>query len=129
MNVYPLMNSRITYILLIALSSFAMQLTAQTTAIHNDAHARFKQAQEFFLNDQYSLALPLLRELKQEVQTSTVLNNGIQVQEIDYYLLACGLQQNDERVVAPSREFITVVHNMPRKQQLSFHLGLSLIHI
>lgn len=123
MNVYPLMNSRITYILLIACCSFTLQLTAQTTAINNDPQARFKQAQEYFLNDQYSLALPLLRELKQEVQTSTILNSGIQVQEIDYYLMACGLQQNDERVVAPSREFITVVHNMPRTQQLSFHLG------
>ena len=123
MNVYPLMNSRITYILLFACCSFTLQLSAQTTAINNDPQARFKQAQEFFLNDQYSLALPLLRELKQEVQTATVLNSGIQVQEIDYYLLACGLQQNDERAVAPSREFITVVHNMPRTQQLSFHLG------
>ncbi|NCU06181.1 MAG: tetratricopeptide repeat protein, partial [Chitinophagaceae bacterium] len=123
MNVYPPMNSRITYIILFLFTGFAVQLHAQVTAVNNDPNAKFKQAQEYFLNDQYSLAMPLLRELKQEVQTSTVMNSGIQVQEIDYYLLACGLQQNDERAVAPSREFVTVVHNMPRTQQLSFHLG------
>ena len=123
MNVYPPMNSRITYILLIFFSCFALLSTAQVTAVNNDPNAKFKQAQEYFLNDQFSLAMPLLRELKQEVQSSNVLNEGIQVQEIDFYLLACGLQQNDERAVLPSREFITVVHNMPRTQQLSFHLA------
>ena len=117
------MNSRITYILLIFFSCFALLSTAQVTAVNNDPNAKFKQAQEYFLNDQFSLAMPLLRELKQEVQSSNVLNEGIQVQEIDFYLLACGLQQNDERAVLPSREFITVVHNMPRTQQLSFHLA------
>lgn len=123
MNVYPAMNNRITYILSFLLLCFSVQVNAQVTAINNDPNAKFKQAQEYFLTDQYSLAMPLLRELKQEVQSSTILNAGIQVQEIDYYLLACGLQQNDERAVQPSREFITVVHNMPRTQQLSFHLA------
>ena len=123
MNVYPAMNNRITYILSFLLLCVSVQVDAQVTAINNDPNAKFKQAQEYFLTDQYSLAMPLLRELKQDVQSSTILNAGIQVQEIDYYLLACGLQQNDERAVQPSREFITVVHNMPRTQQLSFHLA------
>ncbi len=117
------MNSRIIYIISIFFSCFIFQVSAQTTAINKDPEAKFKQAQEFFMNDQYSLALPLLRELKQEVQSTTILNHSIQVQEIDFYLLACGLQQNDERALAPSREFIAVVHNQPRTQQLSFHLA------
>ena len=83
MNVYPPMNRRITYITIFLISCFALQVTAQSTAVYNDPQARFKQAQEYFLNDQYSLALPLLRELKQEVESTTFLNNGIQVQEID----------------------------------------------
>ncbi len=123
MNVYPPMNSRITYILFILFSCFSFQVAAQSTSIYHDPELKFKQAQEYFMNDQYSLALPLLRELKQEVETSTILNHSIQVQEIDFFLLACGLQQNDERSIMPSREFIMVVHNMPRTQQLSFHLA------
>ncbi|MBY0478519.1 MAG: tetratricopeptide repeat protein [Chitinophagaceae bacterium] len=123
MNVYPPMNNRITSIFFLLFSCFSLQVSAQTSAVYNDPQQKFKQAQEYFLNDQYSLAMPILRELKQEIQTSNVINQGIQVQEIDFYLLACGLQQNDERAVLPSREFITVVHNMPRTQQLSFHLG------
>lgn len=123
MNVYPPMNNLITSIFFLLFSCFSMQVSAQTSAVYYDPQQKFKQAQEYFLNDQYSLAMPILRELKQEIQTSNVINQGIQVQEIDFYLLACGLQQNDERAVMPSREFITVVHNMPRTQQLSFHLG------
>ncbi len=123
MNVYPPMNNRITYIVFVLLTCFTLQVSAQSTAIYNDPEVKFKQAQEYFMNDQFSLALPLLRELKQQVETTTILNHAIQVQEIDYYLLACSLRQNDERAVAPSREFITVVHNMPRTQQLSFHLA------
>lgn len=123
MNVYPPMNRRITYLTILLFSCFTLQVAAQSTAVYQDPQARFKQAQEYFLNDQFSLALPLLRELKQEVKSTTILNDGIQVQEIDYYLLACSLQQNDERAVVPSREFITVVHNMPRTQQLSYHLA------
>jgi tetratricopeptide (TPR) repeat protein len=123
MNVYPPMNSKFSFCIIVIFSCFQLQVSAQSSAIYNDVHAKFKQAQEYFLNDQYSLAMPLLRELKQEVQSSTILNNAIQVQEIDYYLLACGLQQNDERALEPSREFIAVVHNQPRTQQLSYHLA------
>jgi TolA-binding protein len=124
MNVNPPMNRiTISSIFFTFISFLTVRTGAQSSAVYNDPQAKFKQAQEYFLTNQFSLAMPLLRELKQEVQSTTILNSGIQVQEIDFYLLACGLQQNDERAILPSREFIEVVHNQPRTQQLSYHLA------
>lgn len=96
---------------------------AQATAVNRDPDSKFKQAQEYFLNDQYSLALPLLLELKQNVQTATVGNQYLQTEEIDFYILACRLQQNDERAVLPATDYIRFAFNHPRTQQLSYHLA------
>ncbi|HMO32281.1 MAG TPA: tetratricopeptide repeat protein [Lacibacter sp.] len=99
------------------------QLLAQATAFTTDPTVQFKQAQAFYLQEQYSLALPLLLELEQQVQSPSFANQPIQVEELRFYLLACRLQQNDERALAPSIEFINYTHNQPRTEQLSFHLG------
>ncbi|MBX9784602.1 MAG: tetratricopeptide repeat protein [Chitinophagaceae bacterium] len=117
------MKSFLVTIASICFCFLSLQTSAQATAINNDPFSKFKQAQEYFLNDQYSLALPVLLELKQNVQSTTIANNSIQVEEIDFYILACRLQQNDERALLPSIDYIKYAFNQPRTQQLSYHLA------
>lgn len=123
MYVKPPMKSFFVSISLLFLSFISQNATAQSTAINNDPFSRFKQAEEYFMNNQYSLALPVLLELKQEVQSSTVANHSIKVEELDYFILACRLQQNDERAIGPATDYISYAFNQPRTNQLSFHLG------
>lgn len=123
MYVKPPMKSFFVSISLLFFSLISQNATAQATAINNDPFSRFKQAEEYFMNNQYSLALPVLLELKQEVQSSTVANHSIKVEELDYFILACRLQQNDERAIGPATDYISYAFNQPRTNQLSFHLG------
>lgn len=122
MHVKPPMKYS-AYIICLFFFAGIFKSQAQSTAINNDPQSKFKQAQEYFLNDQYSLAIPVLLELKQTIQSTTIANNAIQVEEIDFYILACRLQQNDERSLAPSIDYIRYAFNQPRTQQLSYHLG------
>ncbi|MBS4066125.1 MAG: tetratricopeptide repeat protein, partial [Chitinophagaceae bacterium] len=117
------MKSFFVSISLLFFSLISQNATAQSTAINNDPFSRFKQAEEYFMNNQYSLALPVLLELKQEVQSSTVANHSIKVEELDYFILACRLHQNDERAIGPATDYISYAFNQPRTNQLSFHLG------
>ncbi|MFN4284386.1 MAG: tetratricopeptide repeat protein [Lacibacter sp.] len=96
---------------------------SQYTAGVQNSESKFRQAEEYFLRQQYSLALPLLLELEQELQSPAYARNPIQAEELKFYLLACRLQQNDERAVAPAADFITFTHNKPRTAQLAFHLA------
>jgi tetratricopeptide (TPR) repeat protein len=122
MHVKPQMKYHIVS-LVFALLVCSGTADAQATALNRDPFKKFKQAEEFFISEQYSLALPLLLELRQEVQSSSVVNHSIRIEELDYYLLTCRLQLNDERAVNPSADYISFTNNQPRTQQLSFHLG------
>jgi tetratricopeptide (TPR) repeat protein len=97
--------------------------SGQASAVNRDPFQRFRQAQEYFYNEQFSLALPLLQELYNEVESGSIVNQAIQVEEISFFLFASRLQQNDERAVAPSIDFISYARNEPRTEQLSFYLA------
>lgn len=97
--------------------------TAQQTRFYSDPEEKFKEAKEYYQKEQYSLAYPLLKELQQSVHETDKINNAIEVQEINYYTIACALKQNEERAEAMARTFIDLEKNNPRVQQLNFHLG------
>ena len=59
-------------------------LYSQQTAYYSDPLTKFKEAKDYFQKEQYSLAYPLLKELKQSVRETDVANNPVTVQEINY---------------------------------------------
>ncbi len=73
---------------------------AQQTAYYSDPFTKFKEAKEYFQKEQYSLAYPLLKELKQSVRETDKANNPVTVQEINYYTTACALKQGEESAEA-----------------------------
>lgn len=97
--------------------------TAQFTPGVQHPNSRFRQAEDYFLNQQYSLALPILLDLEQQLQSAAYTRNPIQAEELKFYLLACRLYQNDERAVTPAVDYISFTHNKPRAGQLAFHLA------
>lgn len=98
-------------------------LQAQPSAIHTDPDAKFKQAEMFFDQEKYTLALPLLRELQQELRTPSADPQSLNTDEIHFYLYACQLLDDENDAVEPAKEYITSVNNQARVQQLSFYLG------
>ena len=96
---------------------------AQQTRFYSDPESTFKEAKEYFQKEQYSLAYPLFRELKQSVRETDKVNRPITVQEINYYTTVCGLKQNEGRAEEEAQEYIDLEKNTARVQMMSYHLG------
>ncbi|MCR6719487.1 MAG: hypothetical protein NVV59_04160 [Chitinophagaceae bacterium] len=96
---------------------------AQQTRYYSDPQTKFKEAKAYFQNGQYGLAYPLLRELRQSVRETDVVNQPITVQEINYYSLACALMQDEARAEQEAIDYIDLEKNTARVQMMNYHLG------
>ncbi len=107
------------------LPAFLLSFTvfAQQTRYFTDPQEKFKEAKEYFQKEQYSLAYPLFKELKQDVRETDIANTPVTVQEINYYTTVCALKQNEGRAEETAKEYIEIEKNNARAQMMSFHLG------
>jgi TolA-binding protein len=99
---------------------------SQQTYPYNDFASktqRFELAKEYFQKGQYSLAYPILKELKEGWQERDQVSSEIQTQELNYYTIVCELKQNEGRGEAEARQYIDVVKNDARAGMLNFHLA------
>lgn len=96
---------------------------SQETRFYTDPETKFKEAKEYFQKEQYSLAYPLLKELKQDVRETDKANTPVTVQEINYYATACALKQGEGRAEEEALEYIELTKNTARVQMMSFHLA------
>lgn len=103
--------------------SLSIIVSAQQTAYYTDPLAKFKEAKEYFQKEQYTLAYPLFKELKQSVRETDIANNPVTVQEIKYYTTVCALKQDESRAEGEAVDFINGEKNTSRVQMMNFHLG------
>ena len=104
--------------ILLSFSAFSQQ-----TRFYTDPESTFKEAKEYFQKEQYSLAYPLFKELKQSVRETDKANTAITVQEINYYTTVCALKQSEGRAEDEALEYIDIEKNTARTQMMSYHLG------
>ena len=95
----------------------------QQTVYYSDPFTKFKEAKEYFQKEQYSLAYPLLKELKQSVRETDKANNSVTVQEINYYTTACALKQGEESAEEQAIDYIDLEKNTARVQMMNFQLA------
>jgi tetratricopeptide (TPR) repeat protein len=96
---------------------------AQQTRFYSDPEEKFKEAKEYFQKEQYSLAYPLFKELKQSVRETDKANLPVTVQEINYYTTVCALKQNEGRAEEQAQQYIDIEKNNARVQMMNFHLA------
>lgn len=96
---------------------------SQQTIYYSDPFTKFKEAKEYFQKEQYSLAYPLLKELKQSVKETDQANNSVTVQEISYYTTACALKQGEESAEEQAIDYIDLEKNTARVQMMNFQLA------
>src|SRR5688572_11542175 len=106
---------------LVAGSSAAVY--SQQTAYYLDPAAKFKEAKEYFQKEQYSLAYPLLKQLKQDVRETDIANHSVTVQEIGYYTTVCALKQGESRAEGDAIDYIDLEKNTARVQMMNYHLA------
>ncbi len=95
----------------------------QQTIYYSDPFTKFKEAKDYFQKEQYSLAYPLLKELKQSVMETDKANNSVTVQEINYYATACALKQGEESAEGQAIDYIDLEKNTARVQMMNFQLA------
>jgi tetratricopeptide (TPR) repeat protein len=88
-----------------------------------DPEKDFKQAKEFFIKGEYSLAYPLLKPLLDKYPENTKSSHSYLNQDVDYYYIVCGLKLNQEIAEQSAKLFIDAANNEPRQQMMSFHLA------
>lgn len=109
---------------LLAIAVFLnISVFAQQTRFYSDPESVFKEAKEYFQKEQYSLAYPLFRQLKEAVRETDKVSSPVTVQEITYYTTVCALKQNEGRAEEEAQEFIDLQKNTARVQMMSYHLG------
>ncbi|MEO7801683.1 MAG: tetratricopeptide repeat protein [Ginsengibacter sp.] len=88
-----------------------------------DPEKEFKEAKDLFIKEQYSLAYPLLKELKQHYPENTITDHTYLNQDVDYYYIVCGLRLNQPVAEAEAKQFITSANNEPRQQIMGYNLA------
>ena len=88
-----------------------------------DPEKNFKEAKEFFIKGEYSLAYPLLKPLLDKYPENTQSSHAYLNQDIRYYYIVCGLKLNQEIAETEAKRFVDAANNEPRQQMMSFHLA------
>jgi TolA-binding protein len=96
---------------------------SQQTFFLTDPQAEYKQAQEYYQKQYYSLAYPIFRELEQDQAVRPQLYESFNFENIQFYTLVCSLSQNDSTAVAPARLFIGNENNAARAEMLQYYLA------
>jgi TolA-binding protein len=110
---------------LLSLPFLVLSLPCFSQANYNvtDPEKDFKEAKEYFMKDEYSLAYPLLKALRDKYPENTQSNHTYLNQDIEYYYIVCGLIMNQAVAEEEAQQYIDVANNEPRQQILSYHLA------
>jgi TolA-binding protein len=102
---------------------FCFFAKAQQTFFITDPQATYKQAQEFYQKQYYSLAYPIFRELELDQASRPQLYESFGYENVHYYAMVCSLNQDDSTAVAPATAFIETDNNAARGEMLAYHLA------
>ncbi|MEO8962503.1 MAG: tetratricopeptide repeat protein [Ginsengibacter sp.] len=111
------------FILVAALIISSFSCFSQANYNVTDPEKDFKDAKDFFIKGQYSVAYPLLRPLLDKYPEYTKSSHAYLNQDIEYYYIVCALKLNQEIAEEDAKRFIDASNNEPRQQLMSFHLA------
>lgn len=107
----------------IVLLSISVMGFSQANYNVTDPEKAFQEAKEFFMKDEYSLAYPILRSLKDKYPENSQSSHAYLNQDIDYYFIVCGLKLNQSQAESDAQRYILAANNEPRQQMMSYHLA------
>lgn len=96
---------------------------SQQTFFVTTVQDRFNEAKEYFQKEQYNLAYPILKELRQSLTETDKINRAVVAQEIEYYAIVSSLKQNESNAELDAEIYADVTKNNARAQMMKFHLA------
>lgn len=88
-----------------------------------DPEKSFKDAKEYFIKGEYSIAYPLLKPLLDKYPENTRSSHSYLNEDVVYYYIVCELKLNQEIADEEAKRFIGAANNKPRQQLMSFYLA------
>ncbi len=110
------------YTLFLLFTLASCTINAQATKMNNDPTAQFKQAKEYFQNNEYSLAYPVFKNLQQPEYGTTLMDATIR-EQIKFYIIVCELHLKNEGAANKAIEFVSLETNASLVQMMSFYLA------
>src|SRR6478672_4797327 len=105
--------------LFLVISITSLSCFSQANFNVTDPDKDYKEAKDYFIREQYSLAYPLLKQLKKQYPENTISIHTYINQDVDYYYIVCGLRLDQPVEEADAKNFIAVDNNEPRQQIMS----------
>jgi tetratricopeptide (TPR) repeat protein len=96
---------------------------AQPTHAITDPEKKYKEAKAFFVNEQYALAYPVLKELQARYPDNSGGDHAYLTEDVNYYYTVCGLKLKLPIAEEEAKQYVDVVSNEPRRQLMSYHLA------
>lgn len=96
---------------------------AQPTNTITDPEKKYKEAKELFVKEQFALAYPLLKELKEQYPDNSISNHTYLNNDVNYFYTVCELKLVQPVAEDEAKQYIAVVSNEPRRQLMSYHLA------
>lgn len=97
--------------------------SAQQTHVFTDPERKFKEAKNFFIQQQYALAYPLLDEVKKTLNDYKKSDKEYLHDDLNYYYIVCRLKLQLPVAETEATQYIDWVNNNARSQLMSYHLG------
>lgn len=111
------------FLLPLAFVCMCHRVFSQANYSVTDPEKGFKEAKEYFMKGDYSLAYPLLKDLRDRYPENTQSEHAYLNQDIQYYYIVCGLKMNQSVAEDAAHRYIDNANNEPRQQMMSFHLA------
>lgn len=96
---------------------------SQASYVNIDIEKKYKEAKELFVKEQFALAYPLLKELKQQYADKTISDHTYINDDVNYYYIVCQLKLKHQVAEKEAKRYVDVVANEPRRQLMSYHLA------
>jgi tetratricopeptide (TPR) repeat protein len=110
------------FALLFTAGLFATAVAQPTNAV-TDPEKKYKDAKELFVKEQFALAYPLFKELKEQYPDNSISNHTYLNDDINYFYTVCELKLVQPVAEDEAKHYIEVVSNEPRRQLMSYHLA------
>ena len=111
------------FLLAVIFIFFSVACFSQPNYNVTDPEKNFKEAKEYFIKGDYTLAYPLLKPLVERYPENTQTSHSYLNQDIGYYYIVCGLKLNQETAEEEAKRFVDAANNEPRQQMMGFHLA------
>ena len=110
-------------IALLVTAGFYFAAIAQPTHVVTDPEKKYKDAKELFVKEQYALAYPLFKALKQQYPDNSISNHTYINDDVNYFYIVCQLKLQQAIAEPEAKQYIEAISNEPRRQMMSYHLA------